>query len=395
MDSSIPAGARSAAARTHRCAAACSRASPQTDLCGAVPRGGHRFGGLGRDVRGSRVVEQGGQGEHHRGPDRVGHAVEVAHLQESAGPHRREQRGQVVVQIGDRRSAVAEQHPPVGPVRERHPLRDRRRIGVVHQHDRRAQRVAGPVTGRVVAALAEDRPAPRRVQLAPHPLTRGLPPGEAAVEHRRVRGDRDHRRAQCMRQPHPVGPRPPWACLDVDLHRRGRGHHRRACGTGLAGVEELFHRVVAGPRVHPRGRPQRVGAEQHQTQPGLREGRAQRRPVRGHGRDRRRRIARRRAREFDGTARFDGDQTAARQRRQRRDRRRQLVPPRSSRRIGQVITVRLDLEPDPAHRTVRQAPVEQVLCGDRCAGQFLCAAQSDAIVRAIPAALRVGKRSLP
>ena len=78
----------------------------ETDARGAVPCGGHRLGGLGGDVRGARVVEQRDEGEHDGGPHVVGHAVQVADLEESPRPDRWEQRGEVIVDVGLRRSGA-------------------------------------------------------------------------------------------------------------------------------------------------------------------------------------------------------------------------------------------------------------------------------------------------
>ena len=57
---------------------------------------------VGGGVRRDRVVEQ-GDGDARRAPaTTVGHRVEAAHLEVAARPHGREQRGQVVVEVGGR-----------------------------------------------------------------------------------------------------------------------------------------------------------------------------------------------------------------------------------------------------------------------------------------------------
>ena len=118
------------------------------------------------------VVEKRGQREHHRRPQRVGDRVEVADLQPTARPHRRKQRGEVVIQVGGGGPSPGQRRAAVGPVRERHPVEDRLRfilIGVVDQHHRCVQRVARPVRGRIVSrwrrgsarnAPNPDRPTP-------------------------------------------------------------------------------------------------------------------------------------------------------------------------------------------------------------------------------------------
>ena len=143
-----------------------------------VPGGGDWLGGFGGDAGRGRVVEQGDEHEHDSRPQRVGHAVEVADLQPAPRPHRREQRGQVVVEVGDRGLTPREAGLPVDPVRERDVARDGLRGRAVHQHHRRPQRVPRPVAGRVVAAGAEHRTAAGGVELPPHPLAGAAPSGE-------------------------------------------------------------------------------------------------------------------------------------------------------------------------------------------------------------------------
>ena len=71
----------------------------------------------------TRIVEQGDEREHHGGPHVVGHAVEVADLEEAARPHRREQRGEVIVEVGLGRAATVEQRSCRRPSRRTAPSR--------------------------------------------------------------------------------------------------------------------------------------------------------------------------------------------------------------------------------------------------------------------------------
>ena len=241
---------------------------------------------------------------------------------------------------------------------------------MTHQHDGRLQRVPGPVAGRVVPGGAEDRAAARRVQLAPDVLPRRTPARELAAEQRRVGGHRDHGRPERMRQAHAVGPAVLRPGVEVDLNRRGRGHHRRACGAGLAGGEERLHRLVAVAGIDTFGGAQRIGPEQHQPQTRLREGRAQHSAVGCHRGDGRHRTIHRRARQLDGSAGFDGHRAAAGQCRNACDGFRQFIPAGPPHRVGQIEAVRLDLQAHPAHRTVAQAVVADIEGGTVCAGQF-------------------------
>ena len=74
---------------------AVTQADPRRDVPGRRDRFDRLGGGGGR-----RVVEQRAKREHDSRPQRVGHAVQVADLEPAPGPHRRKQRGQVVVQVG-------------------------------------------------------------------------------------------------------------------------------------------------------------------------------------------------------------------------------------------------------------------------------------------------------
>ncbi len=173
-----------------------------------------------------------------------------------------------------------------------------------------------------------------------------------------------------MRQPdprRPVGLRPG---LEIDLHRRRRRHHRRTGGAGLTGGEELFHRAIPVTRIHPLGRPQRVGAEQHQTESGLGERGAQHGPVGGHRGDRGKSAVHRRPGQFHRTAGFDGDQTSAGKVGHTSDDLGQLVPLRAAQRLSKVEAVGFDLQAHPADRTVRQTVGADTLRGTVGAGQL-------------------------
>lgn len=335
-----------------------------------VPGGGHRFHGPGRQAGGDRVVEQRDQSEHHGGPQGVRHAVQVADLQPLPRAHRREQRGQVVLQVGDSGPAAAQQHPPVHPVGERHPARDRLGVRGVHQHHRGLERVARPVGARVVAASAQDGAAARRVHPPPHPLPAGHPAGEIAVQHRRVGRHRNHGGAQGMCQPHPRRPAFPRPGVHVDLNRHRGCHHCRARLAGAAGGEEPFHGAVAGAGVDPLGRPQRVGTQKHQTQPGLGERGPQHGLVAAHGVDGRQHAVGRRAGQLDGPARLHRDPAAAGQRGQRVEHRGDLVPARPAARVLRVVAVGFDFQTHPAQRRVRQTAPGDVMRDGRGVGQL-------------------------
>ena len=71
IESSSPAGARSAATATHRLAADVHPPVVEPDPGGDVPGGGDGLDGFGGDAGGNGVVEQRDQREHHRRPDGI------------------------------------------------------------------------------------------------------------------------------------------------------------------------------------------------------------------------------------------------------------------------------------------------------------------------------------
>jgi hypothetical protein len=173
-----------------------------------------------------------------------------------------------------------------------------------------------------------------------------------------------------MGEPNPGRPVRLRPGLQVQLHRRGRRHHRRACGTGLAGLEERLHGAIAVARVDSLGGPQRVGAEQNQTEPCRGERRTQHGPVGRHAGDRRDDVVGRWPGQLHGTARLDRDEAAAGKIADARDDRGQLIPFGAAGRICQIEAVRLDLKADAADRTIGQACLTDQLCGAVGAGEL-------------------------
>jgi len=188
---------------------------PVAGCLGPAARGA--FGRLRGGVRGGRVVHQhGDHGGDGRPPSRRTH-VEVAQLEETPQPHRREQRGQVGLQVRDGRGPVIEQRAPGHPVLERDDPADGPGLASARsdEHHRSLHRVTGPFGGRLVAS--EQRPAAATVELGPHALARGLPAGVMPAEPRRARRQRDERRAELVGQADAGAPRRCRAGLQVDL----------------------------------------------------------------------------------------------------------------------------------------------------------------------------------
>ena len=210
------AGARSAAIATQRRAESASAAWPRPSPGRLGPQRGGRLGRLGRLVGRDRVVHQRGR---HRGdgrpPARRRH-VQVAQLQVAAQPHRREQRGQVDVEVGGGRRAAAQPDRPAGPLLERHARGHGHDLvaPVPDEGDRGGQRVARPRRGRVQAVIggrgarlaAGHRRVRPRVQPEPGALAGRLPARVPARQPRRARGDGHHRRSEPVGQGHALGP---------------------------------------------------------------------------------------------------------------------------------------------------------------------------------------------
>ncbi len=113
------------------------------------------------------------------------------------------------------------------------------------EHQPRVQGVVRP-RGRRVGAGRHRRAG--RVEVLPHPLTRGLPAGVPPGVHGGVGERGDHCRADGVQQlPAAAGVVGVVADVEVDLERRGAGHHHRAHQGAVwtGGGEVGLHRVVA------------------------------------------------------------------------------------------------------------------------------------------------------
>ena len=222
---------------------------------------------------------------HHRGARHV----QVADLEVAARPHRREERRQVVAEVGERRAAVREPDPPRhqspnGTVRATWP-RSPPSAATLNMHRRAPARSAHS------AARVAGRQR-RRWCAGPVPPTpvgaRDFQPGVVAGQPGRAR--RDRRAASgpsCCASANRSAQRRARSGLQVHLQRRGGASS--SCAPGVAAPsrdEVLLHRAVPRPRVDPARRSQRVGAEVGQARGRVRRGPAARAGVVAHRGDR-------------------------------------------------------------------------------------------------------------
>ena len=332
--------------------------------CTAVPGGGlpavgHRRAQLGGGVGGHRVVEQRDRDRGERRPPPVGHRVEAAQLEVAARPDGREQRGQVVVEVGHRRPAP-ERCPATQPLGEGNPLGDGQQpVAVAHQHHRRVQGVRRPRRGRLPR---RHRIAAAVVDALPGALAHRVPP--ARRSRRATARSKTRRRASGPSSaPGPTWPPSPSAGpasrLTWSAEVAAIISSTRPCAA--ESVEVLLHRVVARARVDPTDRPGQVAAERGGTEAGTAQLRAQRLAVgaeRGHRRDE---VGSRWRGQLDLSARLECHRAAGGHRAESVGQGAHLVPVRSSLRTGQVDEVELQLQADATAAVGHQGGLGDVL----------------------------------
>ena len=211
----------------------------------------------------SVTVERG-----QRRPPPVGQRVEAADLEVAARPDRREQRRQVVVEVGQRwaagRSATAPRSQPANGTRPG----DRRASGRRRGRASPARRARSPPTpapgrGRRPGRCGCGRCRARSAAASSASPTRDRP-GTASTPTAATSTGPERRGCRPSR----CGPAGRGPGVEVDLQRGGRRHHRPARIGAAEGGEVLLHGDVAPARVDPAHRPGRVGAERRGAEPG-------------------------------------------------------------------------------------------------------------------------------
>ncbi len=213
-------------------------------------------------LRGQRVVHQRGDQRQRHPPALARLGVDHPQLQVAARADRREQRGAVVVQIGQLGAPLARAAQPVTERQARRCV-PRQALRAAHAQHRRIQHVPGPRLPRICQRGRSQRAG--RVHPRPDQLPRRLPARRPALQQRRVGERPDQHRPQQVGQPPAVDVGVLGARIHAHLHGGGARHHDPA--PRPAAAEVTFHRPV--PRMgglHPALAVQRIGAGARQPQ---------------------------------------------------------------------------------------------------------------------------------
>ena len=250
----------SCAASKHHRAASARAGSCNASRAAVRPAVAHAGRRRRRPLGGERIVEQRDGDGHRDRPPRLGERVDHPQLEPAAGPHRREERGDVVGEVvgrrpterrGRRRSTARTSEVRAGrrsgcrrrasssPVRR---ARSRLQSGARLLRRSWRPRRRGPCRDRW-------RATPRRASRGSPTVGRVASNGEFA-KHAVSTGPRSC--ARCQRASTSCG----GTDVDVDLDRRGVAHHRAAGRP--RGVEVLLHRSRSAARAARARRRHRV-----------------------------------------------------------------------------------------------------------------------------------------